>query len=1085
MRVRHIALFCFISTLTWSVLPFIAHAETVTIYSQLDDSGEMLSQQPTFQNTWIASASLGNLILGKDRLTITFTMKDPNASNVYDTPSGVALGTCATCQNLQKYLFTDADRALLSDRAFHTFTVETGTTTLGRADGETPIYITFFGLSEYHNGTHVKSNATGTIPYLIIEGIPPPPPIIPQAPEGSITVYTQEDKTGVMTNPQKTSLNAFIDSASLGNLPLGQGKLYVTFTMKDPNASNLYGMPQGICLQPADIMDCGSRLQTYYFTTADRTLLADQAFHTFMVETGTTTRTYADGTRPVSIGFFGLSQYQFGTKIKSNTAATIPYLTIQKPPLPVDPCASGGCVSNVLFLPGIEASRLYRPDYNGGTDRLWEPNADSDARDLFLTVDGKSVRSDVYTKDVIEEAYLAGPNIYESFIAQMNELKTVGTITDWKAVPYDWRLSFDDILNNGHTFPDGRIYYSGDLAATSSPYIIQELRRLAAISKTGKVSIVAHSNGGLLTKALIQKLGGTEAAKLIDKIILVAVPQTGTPQAIGALLHGYEQGLPKDWLSVFLTPEIARTLAENMPGAYNLLPSTNYFTQIDNPVVTFDNSYFLAEFRTRYGNTIHDGAQLRNFITDARRLASSTPSDLKYPSVGNATLLSRAETLHTTLDSWAPPSGVSLYEIAGWGEDTLATIEYYEGKKSYCSDPQDIHTCTNIPAIMYKPKEIVEGDGTVVVPSALWTTLSTGVTKYWVDLKKYNNTLPQSLSHFDRKHADILEIPSLRTLVQNILTNSTSTVPLAFISTSTPPTDSTEHLRFVLHSPLNLSATDNLGNTVNSTTSAIPGSRFKRYGEVQVLTVPKNTPLTLNLDGYATGSFTLDMEEIDGNNSITASSTLSAIPSATSTKASVSFTDGTIQNTSPLLLDYDGNGVTDFSLQPKIGEELVFDTTPPEATITFDPVSLKLKIVGTDNLSSTTVSSTATSTTITDEAGNILEIAFKKFKQEGKQIKVEMQELRYNGVSAGEISKTTLHYEWSIDKTGTLKELEEKADIGTLKINGHYDAKKNTTRIEEKKEIRKGRDEKESKKTLSGLTIFSLSTDRGEVNVNY
>ncbi|MBI5405902.1 hypothetical protein HY972_02605 [Candidatus Kaiserbacteria bacterium] len=165
--------------------------------------------------------------------------------------------------------------------------------------------------------------------------------------------------------------------------------------------------------------------------------------------------------------------------------------------------------------------------------------------------------------------------------------------------------------------PDGRIYYSGDLRATSSPYISQELRRLAKSSKTGKVTIVAHSNGGLMTKALIQKLVDTEAAKLIDKIIFIAVPQAGTPQAISAILHGYEQGLPKDWLSVFLSPETARTLTANMPSAYNLLPSANYFTYVDNPVVKFDDSDFLAAFRARYGSTIHDGAQLKNFIADA------------------------------------------------------------------------------------------------------------------------------------------------------------------------------------------------------------------------------------------------------------------------------------------------------------------------------------------------------------------------------------------------------------------------------------------------------------------------------------
>lgn len=762
------------------------------------------------------------------------------------------------------------------------------------------------------------------------------------------------------------------------------------------------------------------------------------------------------------------------------TNLTVP---VPKAP-PPDPCAApGSCASNVLFLPGIEASRLYRPDFSGGTDQLWEPNTDGDAEDLLLTADGKSIRNDVYTKDVVDEAYVVGPNIYKSFIAQMNGLKTAGTVNDWEAVPYDWRLSFDEILNNGHQFPDGRIYYSGDLAATSSPYLIQELRRLAKSSKTGKVTIVAHSNGGLLTKALTQKLG-SEASALIDKIIFVAVPQAGTPQAVGAILHGYEQGLPKDWFSVFLKPEVARTLAMNMSSAYNLLPSANYFTYVDDPVVTFDNSDFLAGFRARYGSAIHSGAQLKDFVTDTWRLASSSPNDLQYPSVGNADLLSQAEAVHSALDGWIPPQGVSLHEIAGWGEDTLSTIEYKEGKRSYCSNPGDVRTCVARPAITYYPKEVVEGDGTVLVPSALWMPTSSAM-KYWVDLNKYNNKLPQSLSHFDRKHADILEIPSLRALVQNILTNSTSTTPLEFITTSAPPAESTKRLRFLLHSPLDLSATDSRGNVVSASTSTVPGARWKRYGEVQVLSVPENTPITLSLNGYSAGSFTLDMEEIDESSTVVASSTFSAIPSTASTKATMAFPDGTLQNASPLQLDYDGNGTADYSLKSEIGKETVFDITPPEAILTFDPVSQKLQVTGTDNLSNTIVSTTATSSTVTDEAGNTLQIVFKKLKQEGREVKMQIQELRYNGVSVGEVPKIVLQYEWSADRAGKLKELEEKADAKGLTVEGHYDARKNATRIEEKMRGEKDKKEKESKKTLPGLVVIRLTTEKGILKVSY
>ena len=88
-------------------------------------------------------------------------------------------------------------------------------------------------------------------------------------------------------------------------------------------------------------------------------------------------------------------------------------------------------------------------------------------------------------------------------------------------IPYDWRLTPDQILDKGAEVAPGKISY---LVATSSPYIIQELKRLAATSKTKKVTIIAHSNGGLVTKRLIEKLG-VDAATLVDKVIFVAVPQ--------------------------------------------------------------------------------------------------------------------------------------------------------------------------------------------------------------------------------------------------------------------------------------------------------------------------------------------------------------------------------------------------------------------------------------------------------------------------------------------------------------------------------------------------------------------------------
>jgi len=740
------------------------------------------------------------------------------------------------------------------------------------------------------------------------------------------------------------------------------------------------------------------------------------------------------------------------------------------------PCTTD-CYSNVLFLPGLEASRLYTYDDPGCMlinceNQLWEPNRNDDVRKLYLDYSGKSTApSDIYTRDVIDEVNIlpfGQGNIYKSFLNDLDAWKnTDRLITDYSVTPYDWRLSLDDIISGGKIIPKGISYTQ----ATSSPYIIQELQRLAKSSKTGKVTIVAHSNGGLVAKALTQKLGGIEASKLIDKIIFVAVPQEGTPDAIGALLHGFKQNhFP------VLDTVTARTLAENMPSAYGLLPSEKYFNNVQTPVIVFDNSPLLSAASLRYhGGIINTSAELYDFLLGKEGRIKPAEHDINTPNVLNELLLDSAETVKQSLDSWAPPVGIDVAQVAGWGEDTLATIEYYEGKKTYCSDPQDIHTCTDVPAVMYKPLEVVDGDGTVVIPSALGMNAMVA-TKYWVNLREYDTYF-----NYKREHADILEVPELRALVQNILTKSTSMLPRYIYSAQPLTLLSDKRLRFILHSPLNLSATDNLSNTVSSAGSAIPGSRWKRYGEVQVLTVPKGTPITLHLDGYATGSFTLDMEEIDGDNTVTASSTLSAVPSATSTKATMAFVGGTLQNASPLLLDYDGNGATDFTIRPTVGKTTVFDVTPPEARISFSTTTRKLLIEGINETSGTTVLTTSTSTAITDEAGNTLEIIFSKFKQEKNKLKLELQTLIQNGVSTSATTKTTLQYEWSTDKLGNIKELEQKATVGTVKIEAHYDAKKNVTRIERKWK----NNEKETKEVLLGLKVLNLVTDKGRVSVDY
>ncbi|MEK9151120.1 MAG: hypothetical protein AAB547_00640 [Patescibacteria group bacterium] len=587
------------------------------------------------------------------------------------------------------------------------------------------------------------------------------------------------------------------------------------------------------------------------------------------------------------------------------------------------------CYSNVLFLPGLEASRLY-----AGDDKLWEPYGDADVEKLYLDEDGKSIRNDIITRDVIDNAYVPiKGNIYKSFLSDLDEWKnTDNLIADYVVAPYDWRLSLDDILNSGKKTGENISYTE----PTASPYIIQELRRLASTSKSGKITLIAHSNGGLVAKALTDKLGA-EAADLIDKIVFVAVPQSGTPQAIGAILHGYDQGLPVSWFPFTLTPKTARTLAQNMPSAYNLLPSDAYFSGegsgIDTPVITFEDGASTDSFIGKYGKKIDSSSELRDFLSDNEGKVSADSANIGSPSSVNSGLLAYGENTHQALDdNWSAPAGVSVYQIAGFGEETLGTIKYWTGQE--CLHEGGKICSSRVPKLEYTPELVVDGDGTVVASSALaMSTSAANVSRWWVDLHKYNNELPGSLARFDGEHANILEVSELRNFIkENILTQSSSIFP-DYISNVKPTTNDMRRLRYFLHSPLTLSARDSSGNMISATEDAYPGATYRRFGEVQYISVPADSSPTLVLDGLDTGSFTLEVQEVSGGE-VTETTTFSAIPASPDTEVTMNFSDGTIENASPLTVDYDGDGTTDFSLAPKPGETVTIDTLAPTTTAT-------------------------------------------------------------------------------------------------------------------------------------------------------
>ncbi len=447
---------------------------------------------------------------------------------------------------------------------------------------------------------------------------------------------------------------------------------------------------------------------------------------------------------------------------------------------------------------------------------------------------------------------------------------------------------------------------------------------------------MTHSNGGLLAKALVNKLeeeGDSEAATLIDQLVFVGVPQLGTPQAIGALLHGYDSGI-----QVRYSEARARDFAHNAPFAYQLLPFSDYYNNsgfsVSTPLVTFQDGEATRSFIDEYGYTISNSSELYDFLRAKEGRTNPSYSDLDNPTIANSTLLQNAINYSSNVgSSWQAPDGIKVHQIAGVGELTLAGIEYKTINK--CNGAESQLTgwyCPNSTRTLgYSPVRVVDGDATVVEPSALaMSDAAENVTRWWVNLKEYNEILFDQVSKpiLRTEHKDMLEVADLRSLVFDNIIGTSTNYEYTYLSSTKPNFGTESRLSFILHSPLSLSYTESDGTTVNEQNPHGKYSKYNRYGEVQIIDIFEGEPGTLTMNGEATGSFTLEIEEVSGNE-IISQTTYSAIPSSTSTIVTIEVSGGTMSETDNLVVDYDGDSTTDFTLAPSEGEEVSLPSEPP------------------------------------------------------------------------------------------------------------------------------------------------------------
>ena len=609
-------------------------------------------------------------------------------------------------------------------------------------------------------------------------------------------------------------------------------------------------------------------------------------------------------------------------------------------------------ISNVMFIPGFQASRLYKEEGNDGDgtyyeNKIWEPGLLSDPSSMYMDENGESIDKGIYTREVMGRAKLLGIGVldfYKSFFDKLDGMVTDGEIGSWKEIAYDWRLSPLDIVKRGVEDSDGNISYGEELAGGEVSYIIGELQKLVDTSNSDKVTIVTHSNGGLVAKALIAKLIEMKSDLIyhIDNLIVVAPPLVGTPKATAGILHGYEQGM---FFNLFLGRKDARDLGETLPGAYGLLPSEKYLSEVNNNLILLDPSLDkLNDWRSKYGDAIDTYQEFKNFLLDNLRLDGGH-NDLVNPSILNGNILEKVGLLHSVIDNLEIPSNIKVHQVAGFGLPTANDIRYKS--KNECIFYL-FPFCLKKKVVLSVDTGFTSGgDSTVVGGSALFDLFGVGE-KYYLNLEEYNK---DSKLLIGKDHANIFEVPDVYDLVHNILKNDDS-LPSYVTSIAPSPVDYTI---IKIRSPVAIDIYDDSGlhtgiveginGEEDMLEEGISNSLYMEIGENKYIVVPKDGDYTLKLDGLSDGIFTLEQEQLV-NDMPGDSVVWRDIPTTALFQGEVALNGGMLATS--IVMDEDGDGTFESNLAPvdksleqekdnttrgSSGSYIIKDTIPPNVIL--------------------------------------------------------------------------------------------------------------------------------------------------------
>ncbi len=645
---------------------------------------------------------------------------------------------------------------------------------------------------------------------------------------------------------------------------------------------------------------------------------------------------------------------------------------------------------------------------------------------------------------------------------------------------------------------------------------------LATSSAGTKVQIIAHSMGGMLAH---QYISDVQRAQKVDTFVELGTPHVGTPVFLAHLLYDkcIDSGI--FGVSCIVHGKEVNSLVQNFTGAFELLPSKQYF-QLYPDVFPFRDDRDIDDDGVT-GALTYD--QMKNLLSHMGK---------------NMTIFDMAQSFHDAMDpAYTNTHGVKTYTIAGSGFPTMGQIRDYAVHSVFADGGRP-----QVVKVIKQDAVAVNGDSTVPLKS--------------VTLDKQEHIYYTKQKHF--------ELPTGNALMMTVQLLNGKTDLVSGIQT-TPFTFS--GMIIGIYSPTDLHAYDSQGRHTGQTDDGpeemIPGSLYDQLGEEKFIHLPEGGQYRIMTQATAKGAFDLKVKtytngalvketmflNVAQTEHTTASMTLSpdapvlAIDKDNDGNADIHMVPTSIvsggaltDNRAPesavqkdgtkgddgwfrsdvtvtihaqddqsgiLRTEYvldDGSSVQTYT-QPfvikKEGKtkmlyysvdnsgntekptemEIAIDKTPPELFVGFNPEKKQLQGTGEDTLSGiNTILQTDTDIAARDKAGNTtqFDIIAKKDntnEKKGNQ-NIVIQALRYNGLTTA-IPEVTLSVSWKTDKQNAIDHLMQTFVIKEQeKIHAVYNDNRDGSMV-----IEKTVGEKTERLKLPGIQIVIVKSAEGKLSL--